>query len=376
MERSLQHAESSFLRATDTRPRVPFSPIRTSLGKGTKSTGVHRASSRPSDRIPGTAQMCAMKRAQSRSLLALLPFVLSGSLALGLSPQPRVPVGEARSAMRGALVSATALGLRSSAASLSDPTGVWHLRPASESPGSGLRRCPADRTLLAGRDHRSGCPSMMAPERIRHVERHPWRIEGAGPEGTVLNRAGTPMQQVPNIGRPDPKSVGSGQPRPRLQGDALVVSGLIVVCLVVLAVLAARLGGTLRGGQGRAEPNGKGAGTPFLGAPPDDRIDLLRAADESHTIPLSHDLLVSSEGFVIGRNPAICHVEIQDESVANRHVRIRRVRGMLWIEDLNSATGTSLDDTVVEPFMPTVASNGQVLRIGTGHYLLALAGDD
>lgn len=324
--------------------------------------------------MPGTHQMCAMKRAAARSLLVLLPFVLSEPLALGLSPRPLVPVGEARFVPRGALVSANVPGLRFSDVKMTDPTGVWSDQPDSGSPGSGLRRSPADGRPLSGPAHRSGRPS-MAPKRIWHAERPTWRIEGAGLESTVLPRAGAPMQQLPNIAPSDPNSVGSGRPGPGLKGDVLFVSGLIVVCLVVLATLAARLGGTQRGGQGRPAANRKGARTPFLGLPPDDRIDSLRAVDDSHTIPLSHDLLVSAEGFVIGRNPAICHVEIQDESVSNRHVRIRRIREMLWIEDLNSTTGTSLDDAVVEPFMPTVASNGQVLRIGTGHYLLALAED-
>ncbi len=105
------------------------------------------------------------------------------------------------------------------------------------------------------------------------------------------------------------------------------------------------------------------------------RVDTLEALDGSAAISLSPALLASPEGVVIGSDAELCHIPLEDPSVSPRHVRFRSIRRHLWVEDLQSATGTSVDDTVAEPFMPQMAGPGQVLRIGSLSYSLSVSLD-
>ncbi len=104
---------------------------------------------------------------------------------------------------------------------------------------------------------------------------------------------------------------------------------------------------------------------------PTKQVDTLVPVDGSASIQMEPALLSCPEGIVIGSDPELCHIRIQDPSVSPRHLRCRSIRGDLWIEDLLSANGTRIDGRVVEPFMPQTAALGQELQIGDRIYSLS-----
>ena len=173
--------------------------------------------------------------------------------------------------------------------------------------------------------------------------------------------------------KPEAKPPESAEASDGLLGHAALLSGLALALLVALAMLMVRSSwGRFNGldqshsdliaGGEFALPEASPAGAALSSS--------LAATDGSHQIPLDRGLLLSPEGLVIGGTLEMCHVEIREPQVAHRHVRIRLVRGGLWIEDLNSSTGTEVDGTALEPYMPLQVSPGQVLQIGTRSYEL------
>jgi len=69
-------------------------------------------------------------------------------------------------------------------------------------------------------------------------------------------------------------------------------------------------------------------------------------------------------GFLIGRNPAESDYQIRDDSVSRRHARIFAKRNTLYVEDLESANGTLVDDVELHPGQPVPLSNGGMVEFG------------
>ncbi len=153
----------------------------------------------------------------------------------------------------------------------------------------------------------------------------------------------------------------------------MLVAGAAFLAVLALALLIVRAGKESGTGNGPGRGNWAVAvhGARLAMTGPANEVDALEPLDGSTTIPLNPGLLGSPEGLVIGSDAELCHVQIRDSSISSRHVRCRSIRGDLWIEDLQSETGTHVDDAPAEPFMPLQVGPGQVLRIGNHAYNLA-----
>jgi len=69
-------------------------------------------------------------------------------------------------------------------------------------------------------------------------------------------------------------------------------------------------------------------------------------------------------GFLIGRNPAESDFQIRDDSVSRKHARLFSKRDKLYVEDLDSANGTMVDDEVLHPGEPASVVNGGIVEFG------------
>lgn len=76
------------------------------------------------------------------------------------------------------------------------------------------------------------------------------------------------------------------------------------------------------------------------------------------------ELKGSPAGFLIGRNPAEADYHIRDDSVSRKHARIFAKRGSLYVEDLDSANGTIIDDVELHPGQPAPVGNGGMVEFG------------
>ena len=103
-------------------------------------------------------------------------------------------------------------------------------------------------------------------------------------------------------------------------------------------------------------------------------LGTLSPADGSASIPLPRALLSSREGLVIGRDVALCHVEIRDSAVSRRHVRLRMRDGTIMAEDLNSLQGTHAEGIALKPFVPRPVAPGQTLGIAGRRYRITRGG--
>jgi class 3 adenylate cyclase len=77
-------------------------------------------------------------------------------------------------------------------------------------------------------------------------------------------------------------------------------------------------------------------------------------------------------GIVIGRNPKLCNIIIDDESLSRCHARLSLAGGELYFEDLDSSNGTVADDIPVRPFEPARLQPGSSIRMGQVNLRLSL----
>lgn len=190
---------------------------------------------------------------------------------------------------------------------------------------------------------------------------------------TTLDSATSLTSDHPGDSKPESESNNRAAMSGGSQSDAALISGLVIALLVALAMLMARSGSGRGSGMDRAYSDVMANGeSPFReeALAPAASVTSLASRDGSQLIPLDRDLLLAPEGLVVGRTLEMCHVEIREHAVSLRHLRLRLVRGALWIEDLNSSGGTEVDGKVLEPYMPLQVSPGQVLQIGTRSYEL------
>ena len=150
--------------------------------------------------------------------------------------------------------------------------------------------------------------------------------------------------------------------RPAISGVSLILFLVASLALAgaAIVVYAYRPG---RSSPTRWKPVSSQSSSQAVSAPVPANLGTLQPADETAAIPLLRELLTSGEGLVLGRAANICHVEISDPAVSRRHARLRLAKGMIIVEDLNSAAGTRLDGMALEPFKPQRVEIGQTLNI-------------
>jgi pSer/pThr/pTyr-binding forkhead associated (FHA) protein len=94
-------------------------------------------------------------------------------------------------------------------------------------------------------------------------------------------------------------------------------------------------------------------------------LEIVQGPDVGKTIPLGPEV-------IIGRDPGLCNLVLDDQDVSRRHARIsRKSDGNYFIEDLQSTNGTWLGEQRVQTgtnFMP-----GDLLRIGSSAFKLKIA---
>ena len=176
--------------------------------------------------------------------------------------------------------------------------------------------------------------------------------------------AAPPPVQAPTQDRSRNSASASGRPLILFLVAALALAGAAIV------VYAYRPG---RSSPTRWKPGNLQSHRPRVSPPVPESLGTLKPEDGTVEIPLRQALLDSSEGLVIGRSASICHVELRDQAVSRRHVRLRFVDETVVVEDLNSVAGTRLDGAALDPFKPQPVFSGQILGIAGRSYSIETA---
>ena len=212
----------------------------------------------------------------------------------------------------------------------------------------------------------------------------------APPDPTPAPADPAPVDPPPPAPPPDPPPSDPVPPPdgPQASYEVLVfglIIGLAVMGAAGLLVTRRRAGsspGRERGNVDQADrrwnaPNRNvppGLAPPPAPAAHEDILGTLHPADGSASIPLPRALLSSREGLVIGRDIALCHVEIRDSAVSRRHVRLRMRDGTILAEDLNSLQGTHAESIALKPFVPRPIAPGETLSIAGRPYRITRGG--
>lgn len=69
-------------------------------------------------------------------------------------------------------------------------------------------------------------------------------------------------------------------------------------------------------------------------------------------------------GCVIGRNPELVDVVVDDQTVSWRHARLTRDGRAFYVEDLNSSNGTRVNGAALDPFVPRAIAHGDAVQFG------------
>lgn len=73
--------------------------------------------------------------------------------------------------------------------------------------------------------------------------------------------------------------------------------------------------------------------------------------------------------LVVGRSPD-CHLRIASPQVSRKHCEILLRHDGIYLEDLGSANGTSLDGAPLPPHTPTYIHDGATLEIGPAKFVV------
>jgi len=84
-----------------------------------------------------------------------------------------------------------------------------------------------------------------------------------------------------------------------------------------------------------------------------------------YLLRISGDQLSKSEGVVIGRNPKDSPFIINHGDVSRKHARMKAVRSRVFIEDLGSTNGTSVNGQSIDSKGPVSVANGDQVIIGS-----------
>jgi TPR repeat protein len=70
-------------------------------------------------------------------------------------------------------------------------------------------------------------------------------------------------------------------------------------------------------------------------------------------------------GIVIGQDPEICDLPLPDAQVSARHLRVSVKGSIVHLEDLNTQSGTFINDVRLAPFAPMALKKNALIRFGT-----------
>ena len=91
--------------------------------------------------------------------------------------------------------------------------------------------------------------------------------------------------------------------------------------------------------------------------------------DGSPDLGLSTEALVRApHGLSVGRHPGLVDRPLDIQRLSRRHFRISIHRGRAFVEDLNSANGTFVNGTRLEPYRGRQLRTGDVIDAGEGHW--------
>ncbi len=148
----------------------------------------------------------------------------------------------------------------------------------------------------------------------------------------------------------------------------MVVAGVLLVAMVLGFVLLWRRRSD--GGDAGSASHHPGGGDEDLltviNRPMSEYI--LDGRDEDgirYLLRISGDQLSRPEGVTIGRNPKDSPFIINHGDVSRKHARMKAVRNRLFIEDLGSTNGTSVNGQSIDARGPVSVSNGDQIIIGS-----------
>lgn len=84
-----------------------------------------------------------------------------------------------------------------------------------------------------------------------------------------------------------------------------------------------------------------------------------------YVLTLTGDELLQPEGVVLGRNPVDSRFLINHADVSRRHAKMSFANNRLFIEDLGSTNGTSVNGQTIDEKGPVAVANGDQLIIGS-----------
>lgn len=84
-----------------------------------------------------------------------------------------------------------------------------------------------------------------------------------------------------------------------------------------------------------------------------------------YLLRISGDQLKNGEGIIIGRNPQDSPYIINHADVSRRHARMRVMKNRVFIEDLGSTNGTSVNGQAIDDKGPVSVDNGDQIIIGS-----------
>ena len=76
------------------------------------------------------------------------------------------------------------------------------------------------------------------------------------------------------------------------------------------------------------------------------------------------DLDTQQGGFTVGRHPLLVDQVLEGERLSKRHARFSGSNGSIFVEDLNSSNGTSVNGTACPPFQPMQIQPGDMIDVG------------
>ncbi|XOV88254.1 MAG: FHA domain-containing protein [Pseudomonadota bacterium] len=146
---------------------------------------------------------------------------------------------------------------------------------------------------------------------------------------------------------------------------------LVIVILVVLfAVLVFRRPAPVQADTPPLEESP--AVPPVVGAtvPHNEQLAeyVLDGRDEDgirYLLRISGDQLINPEGIVIGRNPQDSPFAINHVDVSRKHARMKVMKNRVFLEDLGSTNGTSVNGQSIDDKGPVAVNNGDQIIIGS-----------
>ena len=76
------------------------------------------------------------------------------------------------------------------------------------------------------------------------------------------------------------------------------------------------------------------------------------------------DLDPQQGGFTVGRHPSLVDHVLNGERLSKRHARFSGSNGSVFVEDLNSSNGTSINGRACPPFQPMQIRPGDMVEVG------------